>query len=85
LQLSLSPCHQKQKLPTANRKKLKPKLLFIHTQKPEARNLLQHQQHFLLMIAYIPNGFHKKNDKKKWGISKNKEPAPFLKPSRYAL
>ncbi len=33
----------------------------------------KHQQHFLLMIAYIPNGYQRKNDEKKWGISKNKE------------
>jgi hypothetical protein len=40
---------------------------------------IKHQQHFFLMIAYIPNEYHRKNDEKKWGISENKEPAPFVK------
>ncbi len=46
----------------------------------------KHQQHFFVMVAYIPNGwYHRKNDKKKWGISKNKEPAPLFFCFRYAL
>jgi len=27
---------------------------------------IKHQQHCFLMIAYIPNGYHRKNNKKKW-------------------
>jgi len=40
---------------------------------------IKHQQHFFLMIACIPNGYQRKNDNKKWGSSKNKEPAPVVK------